>query len=186
LNSRRIAILIVFASITIILNLSPLKIPAPYAPFLIYQIWEIPIVTVTLLYGFSLGFLVSIINTLILIAVFPGALPTGPIYNFMAVLSMLCGIYLISKIINGFTETKSFKIFVVASSVLGAVLRVIVMTAVNWLALPLPPPIGFSIPSEVAVTLLPFIGFFNATLVLYTVPLGELLAKIIKNNLSTV
>ena len=36
--------------------------------------------------GPEAGITVSAINTLILLAIFPGALPTGPIYNFAAVL----------------------------------------------------------------------------------------------------
>jgi riboflavin transporter FmnP len=79
MDSKKISILIVFAALTVFLNISPIKIPAPYAPFLIYQLWEIPIVTVSLLYGFQMGISVSIINTLILLLIYPGALPTGPI-----------------------------------------------------------------------------------------------------------
>ena len=35
-----------------------------------------------------------VINTVILFVVFPGALPTGPVYNFIAVFSMMLGIYM--------------------------------------------------------------------------------------------
>ena len=184
MDSKKISILIVFAALTVFLNISPIKIPAPYAPFLIYQLWEIPIVTVSLLYGFQMGISVSIINTLILLLIYPGALPTGPIYNFIAVLSMLSGIYVSEKLSGSFTKTDKGKFFIVSSTTLGTIIRVIVMTVINWVVLPYPPPIGFSIPSDVALTLLPLIGFFNATLALYTIPLGVILAKSVKTRLN--
>jgi len=98
MDSKRIAVIIVFAALTVALNLSPIKIPAPYAPFLIYQIWEIPIVGAFLLFGLKVGAAISIINTVLLLAIFPGVLPTGPLYNLAAVLSMLFGILITHRI----------------------------------------------------------------------------------------
>jgi hypothetical protein len=65
------------------------KIPALFAPFLYYQIWEIPLVASFLLFGPLVALFISVINTAVLIAYFPGNLPTGPLYNLAAVLSML-------------------------------------------------------------------------------------------------
>ncbi len=184
MNTKKISILVVFAALTVFLNISPIKIPAPYAPFLIYQLWEIPIVTVSLLYGFQMGISVSIINTLILLLIYPGALPTGPIYNFIAVLSMLLGIYLFEKLNFIFFKIDKEKFVITASTFLGIIMRVITMTVINWIVLPFPPPIGFSIPSDITLTFLPLIGFFNATLALYTIPLGVILAKAVKNRIN--
>ncbi|MCX8170750.1 MAG: hypothetical protein N3E47_02080, partial [Candidatus Bathyarchaeota archaeon] len=94
LRSRKIALIAVFTALTVSLNLfSPIRIPAPYAPFLIYQVWEVPIVAAFLLYGFSVGALISVVNTLVLLAVFPGALLAGPFYNLSAIVSMLLGLF---------------------------------------------------------------------------------------------
>jgi len=60
----------------------------------------------------------------------------------------------------------------------------VAMTFVNWTFLPYPPPIGFSIPAEALPVILPSIAFFNATLTLYTIPLGYIFAKAIKGRLS--
>jgi len=87
MNSKSIATLSIFAALTVVLNLSPIKVPAPYALFLIYQIWEIPIVAAFALYGPLMAVAISVLNTLVLLAVFPGALPTGPLYNLAAVYS---------------------------------------------------------------------------------------------------
>ena len=184
MNTKKVSIITVFAALTVLINLSPIKIPAPYAPFLIYQLWEIPITTATLLFGFSIGVGISIINTMVLLVIFPGALPTGPFYNLVAILSMLVGVYGIEKLSSGLhfnSKTISVAFF---STSLGSLTRVVTMTIVNWAFLPYPPPVGFSIPAEALPAILPAIAFFNATLALYTIPLGYIFAKAIKNRLS--
>ena len=177
MDSKTLATIAVFAALTVVLNLSPVKIPAPYAPFLIYQLWEIPIVAAFLLYGLRVGVATSIINTLVLLGVFPGELPTGPFYNLVAVLSMLLGIYTIQKFVGERFSRGREVILVTSSTVLGIIVRVGVMTIMNWTLLRYPPPIGFSIPVEGLTAMLPVIGFFNATLALYTIPVGYFLAR---------
>jgi hypothetical protein len=51
------------------------------------------------------------------------------------------------------------------------------MTIVNWVGLGLPYPIGYGYSEAFIITLLPLIGFFNATLALYTIPLGYFIAR---------
>ena len=183
MNSKQISIIAVFAALTIVLNMSPIKIPAPYAPFLIYQIWEIPIVKSTLLFGFGTGIVISIINTLILLIAFPGALPTGPIYNLIAIVSTIFGLYVITKTLTSYFNIHQENIKTIISTTMGIIMRVIVMTFVNWLFLPYPPPIGFSMPPEAVMAVIPVVGFFNATLALYTIPVGYILARAVKNNI---
>ena len=185
MNSKTIAVVAVFTAVTVALVLSPAKIPAPYAPFLKYQIWEIPIVAAFLLYGLSVGVSISILNTVILLGVYPGDLPTGPLYNFAAVLSMLLGIYIMHRFAAGRFSKLKEKPLTVSSTVLGIILRVGVMTIVNWVCLPYPYPIGFSIPVEATTALLPVIGFFNATVALYTIPTGYFLARAISHRTKT-
>ena len=177
MNTRTVATVAVFAALTVALNLSPFKIPAPYAPFLYYQIWEIPIVTAFLLYGPLIGLYISIINTIVLLIWFPGALPVGPLYNLAAILGMLLGIYVAHKFIGKVSSFKGEAIVTLSYTVLGILSRVLVMTVVNWVFLKYPYPIGFEIPEEVIVMMLPIIGFFNATLALYTIPVGYILAR---------
>jgi len=178
MNSRTISLVAIFAAFTVALNLSPIKIPAPYAPFLIYQIWEIPIVASFLLFGPLMGLGVAIINTLILLAVFPGALPTGPFYNLAAVLGMLLGVYVALRLVQKFSILRYQTGVMACITSLGVLFRVGVMTLVNWLLLPYPPPIGYSLPQGLLIAWLPLIGIFNFTLALYTVPLGHFLAKV--------
>lgn len=248
LDSRAIAAVIIFSAVAIMLNLSPLKIPAPFAPFLIYQIWEIPIVAAFLLYGPKVGVVVSVVNTFALFVIFPGALPTGPLYDFAAVLSTLFGIYIIRKPSlalrnrlagNGFfaeavtyimlamvcimgalvqtlfwlfpagifgllsgmviVESRQSKTSIhqvpqspdspydgflaTTSTVFGAFMRVIIMSLVNLTFLPFSPPIGYALPQEAAIALLPLIGLFNATLAAYTIPIGYAIARVVNSRI---
>lgn len=185
MDSKTIAVIVVFAALTVALNLSPIKIPAPYAPFLIYQIWEIPIVAAFLLFGLQVGIPISIINTVMLLAIFPGELPTGPFYNLAAVLSMLFGIYIAHKSLTTRLGKGQEIILPAISTTLGIIFRVGFMTIVNWAFLPFAPPVGFGLPVEVVVATLPVIGVFNATLALYTIPVGYFLAKIVSSSIRT-
>ncbi|PIU59932.1 hypothetical protein COS86_01650 [Candidatus Bathyarchaeota archaeon CG07_land_8_20_14_0_80_47_9] len=178
-NTRTIAAIIIFAALTIVLNLSPLKIPAPYAPFLIYQIWEIPIVAAFLVYGARVGFLITVVNTLVLFVVYPGALPTGPLYNLAAILSMLLGLG-ITQVLIGRHSSKSEPVVATLLTASGVALRVLAMTLVNYVFLRLPSPIGYSLPEEAIIATIPLVVIFNATLALYTIPIGYSLARTVK------
>ena len=184
MDSKKISVVAVFTALTIVLNMSPIKIPAPYAPFLFYQIWEIPIVTATLLYGFNIGIIIAVTNTLILLIAFPGALPTGPIYNLIAILSMLFGIYFNVKYIVSLVYKQQETMITIFSTTTGIIMRVLVMTIVNWIFLPYPPPVRFSMPKKASIPLIPLIAFFNATLALYTIPVGYALNRAVRTRVA--
>lgn len=182
MDTKTIAAIIVFAALTIALNLSPIKFPAPYAPFLIYQIWEIPIVTAFLLYGTRVGIPIAILNTIILIAVFPGLLPTGPLYNLAAVLSMLLGI----GIIKFFIKKNSPRNQVLLAGLFttsGVILRTVIMIIVNYVFLRFPPPVGYGLDEITIIAYVPLVAIFNITLALYTIPIGYSLAELVKANI---
>jgi riboflavin transporter FmnP len=184
MDTKKMAAVTIFAAVTITLNLSPVKIPAPYAPFLIYQIWEIPIVAAFLIYGTLVGVIVSIINSLVLLAVFPGSLASGPFYNLAAVLGMLLGLIIAKKLAGGNPGEHRESFTTILSTTLGTISRVGIMTVIDWIFLRFPPPIGFSIPEEAIVYVwLPLIAIFNATLALYTIPSGYFLARVVKKGI---
>ena len=95
MNTKKLSLTIVFAALAIALNptFTYISFAAPFAQGLIYQIWEIPIVVAFLIISPVAGLGVSLLNTAVLFAIFPGALPTGPIYNLAATLSMQVGIF---------------------------------------------------------------------------------------------
>jgi riboflavin transporter FmnP len=180
METKRLTLIIIFIALTVALNVAGPKIPAPYLPFLYYQVWEIPIVVAFLAMGPKAGIVITTINTFILLAVFPGALPVGPLYNFIAVLAMLLGIYLPYKIatrkcptehLSSFLQ-KHIKLITVSATALGIVFRIIVTTPANYIALQLAYPFGFGLSSSGSIALLPLIAFFNATVALYTIPIA--------------
>jgi len=192
MDTKTLSITIVFASVTVALNpaISQIAIPFPPLPFLLYQIWEIPIVAAFILISRKAAVSIAILNAAVLTIFFPGALPTGPFYNLIATLSMLFGIYIIQKVLKNKKENQNQKgseyaktKFVVLSTVSAMILRVVVMTLVNYIVLRFPYPIGYELDELVIIASLPLTGLFNATLVLYTVPLGLFVAKAISKNL---
>ena len=187
MNTKELATTIVFAALTVALNpgVSGIGVPAPYAPFLIYGLWEIPIVAAFLLISPASGIVISLLNAGVLFAFFPGPLPTGPFYNLIALFSMLLGLYIARKFINpqAGKQQKVIK-FAAASTILGIMFRVVVMAMVNYITLQQPYPIGFELEEmAVLVTYLPTTALFNGTVVLYTVPMGEFISNVVKSRL---
>jgi riboflavin transporter FmnP len=190
MDTKTLALTIVFAAVTIVLNpaFTGIAFAAPYAMFLFYQIWEIPIVAAFILVGPKSGVAISILNTAVLLVVFPGASPTGPFYNLAAALSMLLGVYLAYKLVGSKqgAEKPTFQYntkIIAFSTALGIIFRVGVMSIVNYAFLRFPPPIGYSYTEAAIIPFIPVVGFFNATIALYTIPTGLVIANIIKSNL---
>jgi riboflavin transporter FmnP len=173
-RSRTISAVAVFTALAFVLNLL-IKVPAPFAPFLVYQVWEVPILAAFLIFGAWAGVAVSVLNLVVLQVVYPGPLPSGPLYNLAAILATMLGVAgghrLFGKRASGVTLLTG------AATVLGGLSRVLIMTVVNGIFLPFGYPIGFSIPVVALPGLLTLIAIFNATLVLYTVPLAYLVLR---------
>jgi riboflavin transporter FmnP len=158
-----------FAALAVVLN--GLTVPAPYAGFLLYGIWEIPVLLSLLLLGFWGGATVALINAIALEFINPGGLPTGPLYNLFAELSMFLGVMAIQAVAR--RGSWRFPVTVVGATAGGIALRVGVMTIVNDLVLAQPYPIGFGtfgVTQAAVPGLLVVIGIFNATTALYVIP----------------
>jgi riboflavin transporter FmnP len=188
MKTKTLALTIVFAALTIALNPTFTKIAfaAPFATFLFYQIWEIPIVAALILVGFKAAASISVINTAVLLAVFPGASPTGPFYNLAAALSMMVGIYIAHRLVSRLKTESPLEhgtLVITSATALGILFRVGVMTLVNYALLRYPQPLGYGYDELGILASLPLIGFFNATLALYTIPIAYIIANVIKKNL---
>lgn len=191
LDTKTLSLIIVFAAGTIALSLSGIAIPAFYATYLFYQIWEIPIVAAYVLINKKAAIFISVLNAVILVSFFPGVSLLGPVYNLIAILSTLLGIFVVQKFIrinnsskntkeNGYTKSR----FVAYSTILGILLRVGIMSIVNYVVLRYPYPIGFELDEVAILTIyLPATAIFNATVVLYTIPIGLFIGKAISKNL---
>ncbi|HEV2137548.1 MAG TPA: hypothetical protein VGR53_01765 [Nitrososphaerales archaeon] len=162
-----VSLVAIFTAMAVVLN--GLTVPAPYAGFLLYGIWEIPVLLALLLLGFGGGLAVATLNGVALEFINPGGLPTGPLYNLVAEVAMFAGVLAARKVMQG----RGMPALVLASTVLGAVTRTAVMTVVNWVVLAQPYPIGFGsfgVTQAAVPGLLVLIGIFNATVALYVVP----------------
>lgn len=185
MNTKKLTLTIVFAALTVALNpaISHIGVPAPYAPFLIYGIWEIPIVAAFLLIGPKSGIAISILNALTLFAFYPGPLPLGPFYNFAAILSMLIGVFLAQKLsITGALKDKHAAIIVTIATALGILFREIVMTLINYFTLQQGYPFGYNMTEIAVLGFLPLGALFNGTIVLYTVPMAYIIIKTIQKS----
>jgi len=195
MNTKKLALTIVFAAVTVALNpaFTGIAFSAPFAVGLIYQIWEIPIVIALLLINPMAGLMISLLNTGVLLAVFPGVIPTGPFYNLAATLSMQAGIIIAYILAKKITQAKiqnaveRFKPkWVALSTTMGIIFRVTIMSVVLYFALPQDPPIGyknFGFDQAATILFLPGAAFFNASLALYTIPAAYFIARTIKKNL---
>jgi riboflavin transporter FmnP len=187
LNTKKLALIAIFAALTIVLG-QLVKFPAPYAPFLYYQIWEIPIMIVFIIISPVAGILISLLNTAVLFVIFPGALITGPLYNLAAILTMQIGVFGTELLIRRISKRKQKQSdtllykpkWVAVSTAMGILTRVVGMSIILFYALPQSPPIGFGFDQATTIALLPLEAFFNATVALYTIPIAYLIANRVK------
>jgi riboflavin transporter FmnP len=178
-KTQTLAGISLFAALAIVLNLTHIQVTAPYAYFLTYEFWEIPTVVCLLIFGLYAALAASVVNTVVLLFVNPGAAAFGPIYNLIAVIVMLLAIVAGSRLST--LARFKFPVQIAIATGLGILLRTAVMTVVNYAWLPYPAPLGIQMPESAVVPILPAIAFFNATLALYTVPIGYLGARAVIN-----
>jgi riboflavin transporter FmnP len=179
-STKTLGLIIIFAALAIALNMYGPKIPFPLADFLYFQLWEIPIVIAFLLIGPKVGLAVAGLNTAVLFMFFQGGLPTGPVYNLIALLSMMLGIYLPYKVATRKCKAETLPatlkrhvaLITVSATVLGIILRVAVMSVVNYFTLQQVYPIGYELPLPAVIGFTPIIAGFNAIVAAYTVPIA--------------
>lgn len=189
-TTRTLALIIIFAALAFVLTLYGPKIPFPLADFLYFQLWEIPIVVAFLLIGPKTGIAVAGLNALVLVMFFQGGLPAGPLYNLTALLAMMMGVYLPYKLATCKKEKSSYlkkhiAIITLAATALGAILRVAVMTVVNYFALPQTYPFGYQFPEPAVIALIPIFAAFNAIIAAYTIPVSMAITTAIETRVKT-
>ncbi|MBI3841252.1 MAG: hypothetical protein HY297_04790 [Thaumarchaeota archaeon] len=167
-SSRRLSLVAIFAALAVVLN--RISVPDPFATYLLFGLWEIPVVLALLVLGFWGGVSVASVNALALEALNPGTLPTGPLYNLIAEASMLVGVVGFQAVARKFGQSTA--VLAAGATLVGGALRTGVMSVVNFLALPQSPPIGFNIPYNALPGYLVAIAVFNFAVALYTVPLA--------------
>jgi hypothetical protein len=179
MNTRILAISIALAAVTVVLNPRFSGIAIPFVPPLWFQIWEIPVVAALFLVGFKPAVGIALLNALILQAVSPGVSFNQPIANLVAILSTLIAVYLAHRLITRKTlEEVSFpeRKLIISSTTLGIVLRLAIMLPYTYIQATL-------LVQSNMLAIFPLVGVYDAIVVLYTVPLGYLVAKMVNKNL---
>jgi hypothetical protein len=186
LKAKAVAIVIAFAALTIVL--SAVKIPTIFWPQQNFRIWEIPIVTAFLLFGFRVGFSAAVIGIAGQTALFVG--PAGILeapWGIIVVLTMFLGLHLAKKLsqsrfayMKGITGIMPILFFTAFSIIVRTSIMLPVDYAIYSSILPI--VIGVNIPNVYIIGLMPFTCLFNVLVPLYTVPVSYLLAKTISNN----
>jgi len=167
-TSEKIAVVGVFAPIAIILA-SPVapSFPFPPLPFLLFELWEIPVYFALYLFGLRIALLVyAVVQT------HPYGLLFAPVYNLNAVVFTLLGASL------GFKFKK-----VVMSATLGVSTRVVETTLFNYVFLRLPPPFGFGLTLKGLTTILPLLALFNAIQAGYSLAIAFAVSKAVESRL---
>lgn len=182
MNTKVLAIAIAFTAVTVVLNprFSGIAIPSFLTPGLWFQIWEIPVFAAFLILGLKASVLISILNTVVLQAVSPGVPFNVPLVNLIAVLNTLPGIYLAHKLTIR-RETCRYSNpelrEILFSTAFGVLFRVATM---------IPVICAIAIFFGTAPIILPrlsLIAVYDAIVVLYSVPLGYLVAKAVNKHL---
>jgi len=116
----------IFGALASILAILPLSIPYPPIPYLKFDLAEIPVMVALLCFGPIPGIGSALIYWAILLLRGEFS-PIGPSMKFLAVFSMLIGLWIGVKVFKGsrFTLHLSF--------LLGAFLRVLSMSAMNYI-----------------------------------------------------
>ena len=174
MNTKAIALTIAFAAVTVVLNprFSGIAIPS-FVPTLWFQIWEIAVIAAFFLLGVKSAFFAAVLNTIVLIAVAPGAPFNEPLANLVAILSTLVGVYVAYKLVDlrKSQETPiSRRKMVLYSTALGIISRLAIMMPYLYIAASL---LGISL----IIALLPLLAIYDIIVALYTIPLGYLIAS---------
>ncbi|MDW8360016.1 MAG: hypothetical protein RMK31_05465 [Candidatus Caldarchaeum sp.] len=139
------------AALALVLAVLQLSFPFPPVPYLRFDPAEIPVFTALLGFGPASGFLAAVIYYLALLAVGEFT-PVGPTLKFLAVFSSIMGFWAGSRLV----ASRGMKTMVGFGSVVGTVVRVVILTAANYVVLAVMFPEFLSFAT---MTLSAFLGF---------------------------
>jgi len=179
ITSRAVALTVVFTALSIVLSraVSGISIPAPYFPYLAYEIWEIPIIAAYFVLGPKYGVSITLLSGAFLFVVFHSYMIFGGV---LACLSMLLGLYLANNYISRraqHAKPLSEKKSVLLYTALAILFRSLNLAVWDYAMLRYPLPLGLGLSEQAIIAILLPITIFNATEPLYPVPLGYLIAK---------
>ncbi len=178
MNTRSIAVVAVFAAVSIALN--AVRIPTIYWPGLYYTFAEIPIAVAFILFGFRIGILAEALHILGVELLFPRGLVAAATYplGVVSITLMLFGVYLATRIIARRVKTgkpPSEKKSAAYLTALGIAARGGIMPFFDYglmYHILLPLTLGYVIPEAYIVALIPSFIVYNITVALFTIPIA--------------
>jgi hypothetical protein len=178
MNPRKLTLIIVFTSLTVVLlpRFSGIAVPS-FIQGVPFQIWEIVVIVAFFLLGLKSGVAIAVLFTVIRLVVSPAIPFIRPLSNLVAILSTLLGVFLAYRLLTRKVpqETPIMRLkLAVSSTVLGLIFRVGIMLAFLYavaLLLATPP------------RLLTLYAAYDFIVALYTIPPGYLLANLVNRNL---
>jgi len=131
-RTKEIAASSTFGALSAIAAFAPLSFPFPLIPYLKFDLAEIPVTFAFLTFGPVPG-IVSSILYLIILNFFGQFAPIGPTLKFLAVVSMLLGIWV------GGILSRKLKFNLLATSILigifSIIIRVVILTVANYVVI---------------------------------------------------
>ena len=183
LNSKSVAVIIIFSAIATILI--PFKIPAIFLIGFFYRLTEIPIVTCFLLFGLKCAVSVALITTLAQLTILVDSTGiVGPSVGLLTLLIMLLGLYAAQRLMkqkslfNKHNKKKSI-LFLTGS---GTLSRIAISPFATYVLFGLLIPLvgGPTFSNDFIIGIMPFTMLFGATVPIYTIPASYLLAIVIR------
>ncbi len=184
MNTREIALIIVFAALAIALN--PIAVPAVFLQGWGFRFWEIPIAMACLLFGLKIGVTVAVLHTLAELTIFPSPVGIlGPPTALLGTLVMLIGLYSAAKLVSRRPRVEDPRakpgLYYTA---LGTLARLLFSPVAAFLLYGLLlPVVGVSFPTAAILALIPLVLLFDLILSLYTIPLSYVVARVMNRNL---
>jgi riboflavin transporter FmnP len=171
---------ITFTALTISLNI--IKIPVPYMPTFSYTIGDIIIVIAFLFLGSKPGITVALLSTIITMIILPGpAGIVGPLYYLLATSTMLLGVYLSSKLIQGRKEILSGTKTVIIFTLLAILTRTLIMLPIDYTVygalVSVVSGLSMSTSYAIVIAAMPGIILYNITVPIYVVPTSYYIAR---------
>ena len=185
MNTRAIALIIVFTALAIALN--PIAIPAVFLGGWSFHFWEIPIIVAFLMFGLRTGITVALLRTLAALTLFPT--PAGfvaPPITLLATIILMLGLHVANNLLN----RKNSKIENLGTrpiayfTILGTLTRIAFAPFLTYILYRfLLPMVGINVPEPAIIALIPLVVLFDLISSLYTIPVSYLLARMISRNL---
>lgn len=181
-DSKVIGVVIAFTALTTALNF--VRIPMPFFPVFVYQLSDVALLVVLLLFGAKPAITVAVLNMIITI-IFPlsAAGPIGPPYFLISVLAMFLGVYFFEKTISLKRSLKreNFGYSVGLATAFGIFTRTLIMLPLDYfvygLLVSIVSGLSISVSYSIVLTSMPGMILYNITVPLVMIPTSYIIAK---------